>query len=307
MPGPPLKETAMHFHLYEAAVGAAAALAVPAAIIGMSGEPRDLLPPHVHSTVEIARTMLDYPLPGEFLAGGTPAAAPIEKKAVPAFQIMRQQVSLADYGRCVAEGACDPADARPTDTDVPVTGVSFLDAEAYARWYSKATGYNWRLPTAVEAAAAAAERFGGENFSAEADDPANPAVRWLRRYREEAAAKRPADPEPKPRGHYGFNTNGIEDFGGNVWEWTSTCYTRTRFAAGATVESVTENCGVHVLEGRHRAYMSNFARQGKSGGCAVGTPPEHLGIRLVRDADSLIAKTGEWLRGTLRLAVGNAV
>ena len=29
--------------------------------------------------------------------------------------------------------------------------------------------------------------------------------------------------------------------------------------------------------------MSNFIRDGRSGGCAVGTPPEHLGFRLVRE------------------------
>ena len=29
-----------------------------------------------------------------------------------------------------------------------------------------------------------------------------------------------------------------------------------------------DNCGVHVVEGRHRTYISNFIRDGKSGGCA---------------------------------------
>ena len=129
----------------------------------------------------------------------------------------------------------------------------------------------------------------------------NPSVRWLRRYREEAAAKRPADPEPKPRGHYGPNTLGLEDFGGNVWEWTSTCYARvTMNPADGTVETVTDNCGVHVLEGRHRAYMSNFVRDGKSGGCAVGTPPENLGFRLVRDDVSTIARAISWIRNTFQ-------
>ena len=138
--------------------------------------------------------------------------------------------------------------------------------------------------------------------------PANPSVRWLRRYREEAAAKRPADPEPKPRGHYGPNTLGLEDFGGNVWEWTSTCYARvTLDPHDGTVESVTDNCGVHVLEGRHRAYMSNFVRDGKSGGCAVGTPPENLGFRLVRDGDSMIARATSWLRNTFRSVLRGAV
>jgi formylglycine-generating enzyme required for sulfatase activity len=117
-----------------------------------------------------------------------------------------------------------------------------------------------------------------------ADDPDNPATRWIRRYREEASARRPADPEPKPGGHYGPNSLGLDDFGGNVWEWTSTCYSRvTLDPDSGDVESIVENCGVHVLEGRHRAYMSNFVRDGRSGGCAVGTPPENLGFRLVLD------------------------
>jgi formylglycine-generating enzyme required for sulfatase activity len=133
MSGPPVEDKPMHLHVYEAAVGATAALAVPAAIIGISAKPQGPSLHEVRPTVEIVETVLDYPLPGEFLAGGTPAAAPVAKKAVPAFLIMKQQVSLAGYGVCVADGACDPADAAPTHADVPVTGVSFLDAEAYAR------------------------------------------------------------------------------------------------------------------------------------------------------------------------------
>lgn len=290
----------MHLHLYEAAVGAAAALAVPAAIVGMAGEPHRGNLSEAFQTVEIAQAVIDHPLPGEFLRGGFPAAAPVDRRALPAFHITKWQVSLAEYGGCVADGACDPADAAQARADVPVTGVSFLDAEAYARWLSGVTGEAWRLPTAIEAAAAAAERFGGETFSTASDDVANPSVRWLRRYREEAAAKRPADPEPKPRGHYGPNTRGIEDFGGNVWEWTSTCYARTTLGADGSFESVTDNCGVHVLEGRHRAYMSNFIRDGKSGGCAVGTPPENLGFRLVREENSMIARARDWIRGAIQ-------
>lgn len=291
----------MHVHLLEAAVGAAAALAVPVAIIGLGGVPATGSTPVAVEMIEVAAGTLDYPLPGEFLTGGRPSAAPAEARTLPAFRIMKQQVSLADYGRCVADGACASPDAAPDAGDVPVTGVNFLDAEAYARWYSRMTGQAWRLPTALEAAFAARERFVGESFSAAADDPANPAVRWLRQYREEVAAKRPSDPRPKRRGHYGPNSLGIEDFGGNVWEWTSTCYQRvTLVAHGSPAESVIENCGVHVLEGRHRAYMSNFVRDGKSGGCAVGTPPENLGFRLVLDPPSLIARMTSMLRGTFR-------
>jgi len=59
--------------------------------------------------------------------------------------------------------------------------------------------------------------------------------------------------------------------------------------------------------GRHRAHMSSFVRDGKRGGCAVGTPPENLGFRLVRDQDPIIAKAGKWLRGAFRSAMPDAV
>lgn len=290
----------MHGTLLDAALGAALLAAPLAAAHMASGAVSD--PTREPATVAIAATTIDYAAPGEFLVGGTPVPAPAARTSLPAFRIMKHQVSAADYALCVSEGACAPADAAPMDADVPVTGVNWMDAEAYARWYSRTTGVAWRLPTALEMAVASGERFGGEALSAQADDPANPAVRWIRRYREEAAAKRPADPVPRPRGHYGANSIGLVDFGGNVWEWTSTCYRRVSLAEDRWTEiAATENCGVRVVEGRHRAYMSNFVRDGKSGGCAVGTPPENLGFRLVRNAPAfpLIGWLAERLRAAL--------
>lgn len=273
----------MPITLLDATFGASAALAVPVLAIGLQGPLPDPATVPADETVAIAERIIDFPAPGEFLSGGQPVPALTDRETVAAFRIMRRQVSFADYGRCVDAGACMASDARATAEDVPVTGINWADADAYARWYSEATGQDWRLPTALEAAAAGGERFRGESVSPAADDPGNPAVRWIRRYQEEAAARRPADPEPKTRGHYGPNSLGVEDFGGNVWEWTSTCYSRVTLEPGGDVESVVENCGVRVLEGRHRAYMSHFVRDGRSGGCAVGTPPENLGLRLVLD------------------------
>jgi formylglycine-generating enzyme required for sulfatase activity len=274
----------MPLSLLDAALGTLAALAVPMLAVGLHGPLSDRPPVLPAETIAIAERTIDFPAPGEFLLDGQPVAAPVSREAVAAFRIMKRQVSRDEYKRCVAAGVCIAADASDTPHDVPVTGVNWIDAEAYALWYSKATHRSWRLPTALEAAAAAAERFGDSSFSAAADDQANPAVRWIRRYREEASAKRPRDLEPRPGGHYGSNTLGVEDFGGNVWEWTSTCYSRvTLSSSGGDVKSVVENCGVHVLEGLHRAYMSSFVRDGRSGGCAVGRPPETLGFRLVLD------------------------
>jgi hypothetical protein len=61
---------------------------------------------------------------------------------------------------------------------------------------------------------------------------------------------------------------------------------------------VTLNCGVRVVEGRHRTYVSDFIRDARAGGCAVGVPPSNLGFRLVRDAaPAWWISLAKWVRG----------
>ncbi|RWG22879.1 MAG: formylglycine-generating enzyme family protein [Mesorhizobium sp.] len=264
-------------------VGAAAliGLGVSQAIDGASLQLGDSMAPS--GLVVLEPGAFKHPLPGEFLKNGHPAPGPVLEEILHApLEIMKFQVTTLDYERCVADGACKPADSG-LPSDVPVTGVSHFDAEAFANWLSSRTGEAWRLPTDAEWAYAAGERFRGDIEAGEAD-PANPAKRWLKHYRNEATLGRKPDPEPRARGAFGLNSKGVADIAGNIWEWTSTCYTHTSISSdGASIGSSVDNCGVHVVEGFHRTYMSNFIRDGKSGDCAVGTPPDNLGFRLVRD------------------------
>jgi formylglycine-generating enzyme required for sulfatase activity len=238
-------------------------------------------------TVTVVPGAFTFRLPGEYLRDGRPVDAPTRTVSFQAgFEVMKYQVSAGDYGRCVADGACETPDGNAAG-DMPVTGVSYRDAQAYAAWLSGRTGESWRLPTDEEWSFAAAERLHDDALGL-ADD-GNPATRWLARYRSEAAGKAERDPQPKPLGHFGANSKGVEDVAGNVWEWTSTCYVNATLEPGATVGRSVENCGVRIVDGRHRGYMSTFIRDGKSGGCAAGLAPDNLGIRLVRDAPSLLA------------------
>jgi formylglycine-generating enzyme required for sulfatase activity len=90
------------------------------------------------------------------------------------------------------------------------------------------------------------------------------------------------DKAVKPVGAFGVNEHGLADMAGNVWEWTDTCYRRVALAPGVASGRPTINCGVRVVAGRHRSYMTDFIRDPRSGGCAVGIPPANLGFRLVR-------------------------
>src|SRR5690606_16397293 len=101
-------------------------------------------------TVTVRPGTFEHVRAGEFLQGGRPARAPRRAISVRRpLEIMRYQVTLADYGKCVSQGACSPADGRGPD-DGPVTGVSYLDATAYAEWLSDVTGDRWRLPRSEE-------------------------------------------------------------------------------------------------------------------------------------------------------------
>lgn len=246
--------------------------------------------------VAIGPGSFEFRLPGEFLKADWPVDAPMRKmRFARSFEIMKYQVSFADYGACVEDAACEAPDGARQKADAPVTGVSYRDATAYAAWLSRKTGQSWRLPTDEEWAFAAAERVRDDALDIE-QNTANPATRWLARYAAEAGTQT-RDAEPKPRGHFGINSRGLADMAGNVWDWTTTCYQRVAVDGRGKELASTENCGVRVLGGRHRSYMSYFIRDGKSGGCAAGLAPDNLGIRLIRDRPTFISAVRQlWLR-----------
>jgi formylglycine-generating enzyme required for sulfatase activity len=231
------------------------------------------------STVTLAPGVFDYRRSGAFLSDGNPVDGPAVTLAMSALEITTHQISAADYRLCVADGVCSPVKGLADRSDLAATGVSFDNASTYAGWLSAQTGDTWRLPTDAEWAFAAGSRYHDDALGvADAD---NPSVRWLAAYRVSADREPPRGPQPA--GTYGINENGLVDLGGNVWEWTASCYDRTTFAADGAEASVITNCGVRVAEGAHRAYISRFIGDAKGGGCAAGVPPELLGFRLVRE------------------------
>jgi formylglycine-generating enzyme required for sulfatase activity len=227
-----------------------------------------------------------YRVSGEFTRDGRPAVPPIVIARIErALSIMRAQVTAADYQRCIDAQACPIIDHDAGASDLPVVKVNWHDAIAYAAWLSRETGEHWRLPTDEEWAFAAAGLF-QDDILPESFDGSDPGRRALARYDREVNRTDTIGRTLRRVGGFGENQNGLFDMAGNVWEWTDTCFTRNAIDGHGAVGSTTINCGVRVAEGRHRTYMTDFIRDPRIGGCAVGTPPANLGFRLVRDTDS---------------------
>ena len=269
------------------ALACAAGLAGPIAVAPLVSDMA------VHGTatepaiVRVAPGSLSYRQAGDFTRGGQQAEAPLRAMRVDRpLHIMRNQVSSSDYQLCVQDGAC-----RVLDRDVavapdrPAVQVSWHDAEAYAGWLSRKTGHHYRLPSDEEWAFAAGSRFRDDGVAVDADDPSK---RWISRYERESERDL-SDSTAYPFGKFGPNEHGIEDLAGNVWEWTSTCFVRSRVDASGNTGRPTVNCGVRVAEGAHRAYVTDFIRDARAGGCAQGVPPANLGFRLVREETSWVA------------------
>ena len=167
--------------------------------------------------------------------------------------------------------------------DRPAVQVNWHDANAYASWLSRKTGEHYRLPTDEEWAFAAGSKFVDDGVPVDLD---NPAKRWIANYERETG--RDAEAATRPFGAFGVNENGLLDLSGNVWEWTATCFERHVLDEKGRAVKRHANCGLRIAEGAHRAYVTDFIRDARAGGCAAGAPPTNLGFRLVREQPSFV-------------------
>lgn len=245
-------------------------------------------PPHDQDgAVRLTSTSFNYRSAGDFSRDDRPVEGPLRNLRLRSdLLVMKRQVTAAEYLRCADEGACPRVAAAAGAQDVPVVGVSWHDATAYAAWLSRKTGIAYRLPTDEEWTFAAAEKARDEALPLV--DPSDPAQAWIARYEAESARSRPAAMAAQPGGTFGPNSNGLDDLAGNVWEWTNSCFLRVSLD-GKREQITNTNCGVRVVEGAHRAYMTDFIRDPRSGGCAAGIPPANLGFRLVAEPAQSVA------------------
>lgn len=256
---------------------AVAALASPLAVTAVT--PHDA-PPSTQAFTALKADSFSYRLAGDFSRDGKPVTAPLRQARLDApLGIMTRQVTAAEYARCVDDGGCPRIPQASTAADMPMVGVSWRDVTAYARWMTKTTGRLHRLPTDQEWVFAAGEKASDDALPL--TTASDSVAAWIARYETETNRERPELLTPQPVGAFGSNARGLQDLAGNVWEWTDTCFERHDVEPSGAVRVTNTNCGVRVVQGAHRAYMTDFIRDPRSGGCAAGVPPANLGFRLV--------------------------
>ena len=182
--------------------------------------------------------------------------------------VMTREVTRREWKACADAGACeDLTGAIPaSEPDMPMTGVNLFDVETYIAWRNAQGGYTYRLPSAEEWKALAAD-LPQKPYRKLFNDPR---LAWAADY----GAMERVSAVVKPSGSFGTLPNGVSDLGGNVWEWTASC-------ARDGIEPT--RCPAFRVEGTHQSVISVFVRNPASGGCAAGTPPANVGFRLVAE------------------------
>lgn len=172
---------------------------------------------------EVQAGMLDIP-GGSFQMGddtgiGNQTERPVRSVLVPAFQLAAFEVTVAEYEVCVREQSCDAPAGPPVEQrqpKVPISGVSWLDAQDYAIWVSRRTGEDYRLPTEAEWEYAARANSGaayswGEDAGLGLANCVHCGSAW-------------ENIGPAPVGSFAPNSFGLYDMSGNIWEWTADCW-----------------------------------------------------------------------------------
>lgn len=177
------------------------------------------------------------------------------------------EVTVSAWEQCYKERACSHAPpASPLRKAAPVTGVNWFDVQDFIAWARARSGLKLRLPTLAEWR----ELDGSLAKPKPAPLFTDPRLSWAANYGQEDSPGGPV----RASGSFSTTPDGISDLDGNVWEWTSTCY-----KPGLN----SKDCPAFVASGAHEAAVPVFVGNPASGGCATGTPPAHLGFRLVAD------------------------
>ena len=211
--------------------------------------------------------------PGVFAMGTNFGPAPekpqMRKRVERPFALGRTEVTRRQWKLCARADACRDIPG-PAD-DVPAAGLSYFDANDYAKWLSRYTGRPYRLPSEAEWEYAAR---GGRDLR----HPTGPIMQ------PKAANYDRPDGAPLTVASYPANDFGLHDLAGNVWEWVMDCGARYD-ARNSGVSPVTASPCIRILRGGGFRSKANQLRTSNRFFMAGDKRRDDFGLRLAADGN----------------------
>ncbi|HEY8569434.1 bifunctional serine/threonine-protein kinase/formylglycine-generating enzyme family protein [Microbulbifer sp.] len=222
--------------------------------------------------------------PGSFTMGNNqrPFTSPEHKIAISRpYAIGAHEITFNDYDRFAkATGRALPSDGNWGRGKRPVMNISWQDAQRYAEWLSKESGYKYRLASEAEWEYAA--RAGTTTPFWWGDGSAKGKANCRRGCASEFSTLFTASTAPV--GNYKANAFGLYDTAGNVGEWVQDCFlgdfTNHR---GDTRPVQLKNCDLRVVRGGSmREPLRNISSDYRTGLSEKASSKE-VGFRLVME------------------------
>ena len=157
------------------------------------------------------------------------------------YAISKTEITTAMYRQFLtATQSGDLASLKGVPGDLPVSGISWDEAEAFVSWLSHQTGQNYRLPSSTQWEFAA--RAGSTKTYTWGDTPGEANANCLDCGVEYEGSLAPVA-SFKP------NAWGIYDVHGNVWEWTKDCIDANSKPPLSGMPQLFGNCDSRELRG----------------------------------------------------------
>lgn len=216
---------------------------------------------------------------------------PPHRVTLPAYRILRREVSVRTFFHCVKDGWCaedDVADvnalrAIPEDLSSlrPLTGLSWTGAARVCRWLGG------RLPTEAEWERAA-RGDDGRRFPWGDDPGCGIASRTATMAGSDMVTERCENDDVAAHGDLrGASPLGVQGMAGNVWEWTADWYGADAYARGDVHDPRGPAVGTARVQ-RGGGWTSVDAwelRSAARGSLEPGRQLPDVGVRCARDED----------------------
>ncbi|MGI0117458.1 SUMF1/EgtB/PvdO family nonheme iron enzyme [Zooshikella sp. RANM57] len=197
------------------------------------------------------------------------------------FAMSQYEITQTDFAQFIKEtGYVFHNKINKKDNKKPITHTSWHDAQAYAQWISKQTGYTYRLPSEAEWEYAA--RAGGYTRFVWGNQPRTDNANCLEDCWENPLKGLLKGSQTLPVGQYPANDFQLFDMAGNVAEWTLDCYQnsyRQHPADGRPVNKA--HCSHRVIRGGSFTDPIENLRIARRAKRTPAYRDEQIGFRLV--------------------------